>query len=196
MNLRSVGLRRALFAGGMIFAAAIVYEAQKPAPRAAAAPIAPDAIEDGWAGKPAPDFALRTLDGKVVRLSEFSGKTVLVNFWATWCAPCRVEMPWLAAFYGQYRSRGLEIVGIAMDDGDRDKVEQFVRETHVGYRIVLKDDAVASTYGGARFLPQSFFVGPDGHILAHMIGMRSKERFEADIVAALRATAREKDAGS
>ena len=182
--------RGALLGGAIIVAAVVLFEAAKPVPPLARHAAIPDAVDDGWAGKPAPDFILRTLNGRLVHLSQFRGKTALVNFWATWCAPCRVEMPWLAAFYDRYRGRGLEIVGIAMDDGDRDKVAEFARDARAGYTILLKDDAVAASYGGARFLPQSFFVGPDGRILAHMIGMRSKENFEADILAALPSGAR------
>lgn len=196
IDVRALGRRHAVFAGAIIIAAAIVFEAERTAPHGPAPALAPDALEDGWAGKPAPDFALRTLDGRLMRLSHFRGKTVLVNFWATWCAPCRVEMPWLAEFYDRYRNRNFEIVGVAMDEGDHDKVAEFARDTHVGYTILLKDGAVAASYGGARFLPQSFFVGPDGHILAHMIGMRSKESIEADIVAILKRDASTKDAGS
>ena len=187
--------RHVLFGGAIILGGLFLYEAGRPAPPSSHLQ-APDAIEDGWTSKPAPDFALRTLDGKPVRLSQFRGKTVLVNFWATWCAPCRVEMPWLAAFYDRYRGRNFEIVGIAMDDGDRDKVAEFAHDSHVGYTILLKDDAVGGSYGGARFLPQSFFVGPDGHILAHTIGMRSQQNIEADIVAALQRSVRTRDPGS
>ena len=169
----------------MLIGVVLLYESgSAPAPISSRR-SAPDALDDGWAGKPAPEFALRSLDGGVVRLSQYRGKTVLVNFWATWCAPCRVEMPWLAALYDRYRGRGIEIVGIAMDDGDRERVVKFVHETRVGYSIVLKDRAVATAYGGARFLPQSFLVAPDGRILVHMIGIRSKENLQQDIVSAL-----------
>jgi len=184
IGAQSLGRRRVLLGGTAILAALVLYEAERPVPHPTR-PSVPDEIEDGWRGRPAPDFALQTLDGRSARLSQFRGKTLLLNFWATWCAPCRVEMPWLAAFYERYRSHNFEIIGIAMDDGDRDKVAEFVRDTHVGYTILLKDESVAAAYGGARFLPQSFFIGPDGDILAHMIGMRSKENFEADILAAL-----------
>jgi peroxiredoxin len=190
---RSPSTRQVLLGTAAILGAVVLYEAAAPPPPPSV--NAPDAIEDGWTGKPAPDFALRTLGGRRVRLSQFRGKTVLVNFWATWCAPCRVEMPWLAALYDRYRGRNFEIIGVAMDDDDRDKVAEFVRETHVAYVILLKDDVVGGAYGGARFLPQSFFVGPDGRILTHTIGMRSKQNIEADIVAALQRGAR-KDAGS
>ena len=194
--MKSMSWRCALIGAAIIVAAGLVYGASRPLPSPARAKTAPDAIEDAWTGKFAPDFALRSLDGKRIRLSQFRGKTVLVNFWATWCAPCRVDMPWLADFYNRYAGRNFEIIGIAMDDGDRDKVAEFVRDTHVGYTVLLKNDDIGPAYGGARFLPQSFFVGPDGRILAHTIGIRSKDSIRADIMAAIERGARAKDTRS
>ncbi len=138
-----------------------------------------------WTGKPAPEFALHTLDGRSVTLSGFRGKVVLLNFWATWCAPCRVEMPWLVDFNNHYQRQGLEIVGVSVDDGDRDKVATFVGARHVNYTIVLKDEAVSVAYGGLRFLPQTFFIGRDGKITKWTYGVRSKEDFEENIRLAL-----------
>jgi thiol-disulfide isomerase/thioredoxin len=133
-----------------------------------------------WTGKPAPEFSLRTLDGRRFRLSSLRGKVVLLNFWATWCAPCRVEMPWLVEFSSRYRGAGLEIVGVSVDD-DGDKVAAFVQARKVDYTIVLKDDAVAGAYGGLRFLPQTFFIGRDGKVIKWTYGVRSKDDFENDI---------------
>jgi peroxiredoxin len=143
------------------------------------------AAADGWVGKAAPDFALRTLDQRIVRLADFHGKVVLLNFWATWCAPCRVEMPWLVDFQQRYRSQGLEVVGISVNDGEPDKVAEFVHAMQVNYTIALKDDAVTDAYGGVRFLPQTFFIGKDGMIIAQRYGIRSKEEFEQDVQQAL-----------
>lgn len=138
-----------------------------------------------WTGKPAPGFVLSTLDGRSVKLSDFRGKVVLLNFWATWCTPCRVEMPWLVDFYDRYRASGLEIVGVAVDDDARDKVAAFVSAKNVNYTIVLKDEHVADAYGGLRFLPQTFFIGPDGKIIKQSYGVRGKDDFENDIRQAL-----------
>src|SRR5262245_27852736 len=86
----------------------------------------------------APDFELKTLAGRKVKLSDFRGKVVVLNFWATYCGPCRVEMPWLVDLYKQYRSRGLEVVGVSMDDeGAQKQVADFVREIGVPYPILL-----------------------------------------------------------
>jgi peroxiredoxin len=140
-----------------------------------------------WAGKSAPDFVLHTLDGRKVALSDFRGRVVILNFWATWCAPCRVEMPWLVEFYRRYRDSGLEVLGVTMDDGDLDMVKRFAGDFKVDYTILLKDRAMADAYGGARYLPQTFIIGRDGIILRQLIGMRTRAAFESDIKQALRA---------
>src|SRR5438105_3752803 len=85
--------------------------------------------------KPAPQFELKTLDGRVVKLLDFRSKAVILNFWATWCAPCRVETPWLVELYHDYKGEGLEIVGISMDDGGPHLVEKFVHEMNVNYTV-------------------------------------------------------------
>ena len=165
--------------GAAILHGAGRWSAQRPAPAASAH------INDAWTGKPAPAFLLNTLDGRGVKLSDFRGKVVLLNFWATWCAPCRVEMPWLADFYSRYQGQGLEIVGVSVDDDARDRVAAFVHARNVNYTIVLKDEGVADAYGGLRFLPQSFFIGRDGNIVKQTFGVRGKEDFENDIRQAL-----------
>jgi peroxiredoxin len=140
---------------------------------------------DGWVGTQAPDFQLSALDGRSVRLSDLRGHVVLVNFWATWCAPCRVEMPWLAEFDARYRTLGLTVLGVSVDDGGRERVAAFVRERRVSYPILLKDDDIELRYGGVRFLPQTFFVGRDGKIIRRVYGIRTRADFEADIRSAL-----------
>jgi thiol-disulfide isomerase/thioredoxin len=138
-------------------------------------------------GEVAPEFALPTLNGRSARLTDYRGKVVLLNFWATWCAPCRVEMPWLAEFDGQYDKQGLQIVGINLDDPltSREKIAGFARDRGVTYPILLGNNDVADAYGGARFLPQTFFIGPDGRVLHAMYGITTKEAFEAEIKKAL-----------
>ena len=92
-------------------------------------------------GRPAPDFALPTLEGRTLSLRSFRGQVVLLNFWATWCAPCRLEMLWLTDLSRHFRRRGVKIIGVAMDDDDFDGVARFVRERHIDYTILLKDGA-------------------------------------------------------
>jgi peroxiredoxin len=133
-------------------------------------------------GKIAPDFVLRSLDGPTVKLSDFRGKPVLLNFWATWCAPCRIEMPWFVEFYKQYQSQGLEIVGVSMDDsGQETAIAEFIKERNVNYPILRGNNEVADLYGGLRFLPQTFFVDREGNIVRTSYGIKSKEEFEQGI---------------
>ena len=127
----------------------------------------------------APDFELKTVDGRAVKLSAFRGKAVVLNFWATYCGPCRVEMPWLIELYRQYQLQGLEIIGVSMDDpGEAQQVADFVREFGVNYTIVLGNHTVGDAYGGARFLPQTFFINREGRITGSATGMKSKADFE------------------
>jgi peroxiredoxin len=136
------------------------------------------AVEGGIA----PDFSLQTLDGRAVKLSDFRGKIVLLNFWATWCAPCRVEMPWLIELYKNYHSQGFEIVGVSVDDpGEQRSVERFVKEMGVNYTILLGTNPVADLYGGARLLPHTFFISRDGKITKSFIGLQDKSEIEATI---------------
>jgi peroxiredoxin len=131
------------------------------------------ATDDPWIGKVAPDFALTTLDGRIVKLSSL-----------------RVEMPDVAALGRQYQSQGLEIVGVAMDDDDRDGVAKFVRDRHIDYRILLKNSAVSDAYGGLRYLPQTFFIDRTGKILGRTYGLRTREQLETDIRRGLHARRR------
>ena len=146
---------------------------------------APQAAADEWVGRLAPNFALPQLDGRVVKLSALRGKVVLLNFWATWCAPCRLEMPWLADLSRHYRGRGLEVIGVAMDDDDREGIARFVRDRHIDYPILLKDGAVASAYGGVRFLPQTFLIGRNRKALSRAYGLSTRDAFEASIKRAI-----------
>jgi len=138
-------------------------------------------------GKRAPDFSLRTVEGKKVSLSDYKGKAVLINFWATWCAPCKIEMPWLVALRKQYATQGFEILGVSEDDADtpRTKLAKFGQEEGLNYPLLVGDDAVSRKYGGVEFLPTSYFVGRDGKIVAETAGLVSKDEVEASIKKAL-----------
>ena len=138
-------------------------------------------------GKRAPDFSLRSVEGKKVSLSDYKGKAVLINFWATWCAPCKIEMPWLVALRKQYASQGFEILGVSEDDADtpRTKLAKFGQEEGLNYPLLVGDDAVSRKYGGVEFLPTSYVVGRDGKIVAETAGLVSKDEVEASIKKAL-----------
>jgi len=127
----------------------------------------------------APDFTLQSIDGKTVRLSDYRGKVVLLNFWATWCAGCKVEMPRLAEEYRKYRAEGLEIVGVSMDDGGSDVIARFAKAKHVDYAIAKGNDAVARLYGGVRFLPQTFVIDRSGAIVKSIAGPPDERELDA-----------------
>lgn len=136
-------------------------------------------------GKMAPDFELKTLDGKTVRLSDFRGKAVLINFWATWCGPCKIEMPWFVDLQKQYGPQGLEIVGIAMDDSEDKEIADFVKEMKVNYTILKGKESVGEAYGGVVGLPTTFYVGRDGKIVDQAAGLVSRSEIEQNIKTAL-----------
>jgi thiol-disulfide isomerase/thioredoxin len=133
----------------------------------------------------APDFSLESLEGKSMRLSDFRGKAVLLNFWATWCTPCRIEMPWFVELQKQYGAQGLQIVGVAMDDASKEDIAKFAKEMGVNYPILIGKEAVGDAYGGLPGLPETFFIGRDGKIVDKIIGLESKSKIEDAIKQAL-----------
>lgn len=137
-------------------------------------------------GTPAPNFTLQTLDGKNISLSDFRGKAVLVNFWATWCGPCKIETPWLVELQNQYGSQGLQIVGVAMDDSGKDEIAQFAKDMGVNYPVLLGKEAVGDAYGGVPALPESFIVGRNGKIIDRIIGLRGRSEIEDSVKKALK----------
>jgi thiol-disulfide isomerase/thioredoxin len=134
---------------------------------------------------PAPDFSLQSLDGKTTRLSDFRGKAVLLNFWATWCGPCKIEMPWFVDLQKEYGSQGLQIVGVAMDDASKEDIAKFAKDMGVNYPILLGKEAVGDEYGGVPALPESFLIARDGKIVDKIIGLRGKAEIEDAIKKAL-----------
>jgi thiol-disulfide isomerase/thioredoxin len=136
-------------------------------------------------GELAPDFTLETLDGEPVTLSSFRGQAVMLNFWATWCGPCRVEMPWFVELQKQYGPQGLQIVGVAMDDSGKDEIAKFVKDLGVNYPILIGKESVGQQYGGVDVLPTTFFVSRDGKIVAREFGLQSRSVFVDHIKEAL-----------
>jgi thiol-disulfide isomerase/thioredoxin len=137
--------------------------------------------------KIAPDFTLESLDGTNVKLSDLRGKAVLLNFWATWCGPCKIEMPWFVELQNEYGSQGLQIVGVAMDDSGKDEIAKFAKEMGVNYPVLLGKEAVGDEYGGVPALPESFFISRDGKIVDKIIGLRGKADIEESVRKALSA---------
>jgi peroxiredoxin len=139
----------------------------------------------GLTGTLAPDFSLKSLDGQQVRLSQYRGKAVLLNFWATWCAPCKIEMPWFVDLQRQYAPQGLQVIGIAMDDSGEAVIANFAKEMAVNYPVLIGKESVGDAYGGVEFLPTTFFIDRQGKVVDRVFGLVSHSDIEDDIKKAL-----------
>lgn len=137
-------------------------------------------------GKAAPAFVLTNLEGKKVSLEDYKGRPVLVNFWATWCAPCKLEMPWFEEFRKQYASQGFEILGITDDaDAGKDVIAKAVQKAGVSYPILLTDGKIDKAYGATDYLPMSFYVDRNGVVVEETAGLGTKDEIEANIKKAI-----------
>jgi|SRR5689334_2705106 len=165
---------------------AVVYYVDKKTrlQPAAANMTSPDSAATDAAGKPAPDFAVKDLDGKDITLADYKGKVVLVNFWATWCDPCRVEIPGLIDMQNKYGSKGFTVLGIAMDDEGKSVVAPFLAKERfdvdgqklpMNYPIVIGNDNVADKFGGLFGYPTSVLISPDGKIVKRVTGIISED---------------------
>jgi thiol-disulfide isomerase/thioredoxin len=137
-------------------------------------------------GSMAPGFSLKSVpDGQTVTLASLKGKAVLVNFWATWCGPCKIEMPWLIDLQKKYGPEGLQIVGITKEDTDEKAIASFMKKMGVNYTVVVGTPAVQDLYGGIDGLPTSFFLGRSGKVVQEIIGLDSESKLEDAIKKAL-----------
>lgn len=130
---------------------------------------------------PAPGWELQDLDGKTVRLSDFKGKVVILDFWATWCPPCRAEIPGFIGLQKKYQAQGLAIVGVSVDQASSDTVKSFVQEMGMNYPVVLADTNVVAAYGGIAGLPTTFIIDRTGRIVKQHLGFTEKEEIETEI---------------
>jgi thiol-disulfide isomerase/thioredoxin len=146
--------------------------------RAASAP------KTALAGKPAPDLKFKDLEGKQVALSDLKGKVVFLNFWATWCDPCRIEIPWLIEMQAKYGPQGFTVVGVAMDDEGKSVVAPFLEKERfdvngqklpISYPILLGSDDAAEKFGGILGYPTSFLLSRDGRIIEKFQGLQSED---------------------
>jgi thiol-disulfide isomerase/thioredoxin len=128
----------------------------------------------------APDFQLTSLNGKPVTLAGSHGKVILLNFWATWCGPCRAEIPDLVALQNKYKDR-LQILGLVVDDDDQDAIKSFVADFGINYPVALASDDIRMQYGGVAALPTSFVLDTEGRVVQKHEGLRDPLLYETEI---------------
>jgi peroxiredoxin len=129
---------------------------------------------------PAPAWQLQDLDGKTVKLSDFKGKVVILDLWATWCPPCVAEIPNFVALQKQYKKQGLVVIGISLDDGPK-IVSSFVKNHGMNYVVVMGDDEVAMKYGADVGIPITLVIDPKGNVVHNYLGVADKSVLEDDI---------------
>ena len=129
----------------------------------------------------APPFAVRSLEGKTFRMADFRGRPVVLDFWATWCAPCRASMPHLDTLQQRFQSEGLVIIGLSVDESGTQAVKRFAQRLGVGFRLAMADDQVLDQYGPIRLLPTTFFINRRGEIVRRVVGQIDPETLETYI---------------
>jgi cytochrome c biogenesis protein CcmG/thiol:disulfide interchange protein DsbE len=134
---------------------------------------------------PAPALALPDDAGRTVSLADYKGKVVLLDFWATWCGPCKIEIPWFIEFQRKYKDQGFSVIGVAMDEDGWEIIRPFAEQYKMNYPILLGNDETASAFGGVEVLPTTFIIDRQGRIVATHMGLVSKSEFEDAIKALL-----------
>lgn len=129
----------------------------------------------------APPFSLKDTNGNVYSSDQLAGKPAVINFFATWCPPCREEIPGFVEVYNKHREKGFELVGISLDIDTRENLPEFLMNYKIGYRILFGDLETAQAYGGVSALPTTFFVGKDGKIKNVHVGYMDKESFDKEV---------------
>lgn len=129
----------------------------------------------------APDFNLPTADGKTLKLSDYKGKMVIIDFWATWCPPCRKGIPDLISLKKKYGSKGLEVIGVSVDQDTKPDVVPFIKSQGINYPVVYADNNVIMKYGGINAIPTTFVIDKTGKVVASYQGLYPVSTYEAHI---------------
>jgi peroxiredoxin len=132
--------------------------------------------------KQAPNFSLKDAAGNTVNLADYRGKVVLVNFWATWCGPCEVEIPWFIEFEQKYKDQGFAVLGVSMDDDGWKSVQPYVAKHKINYRVMIGSEVVSQQFGDIASLPTSFVLDRQGRIAANHVGLVEKKEYQDEIV--------------
>jgi len=147
--------------------------------------ILPCRAQQKLSGSIAPDFALTALDGKEISLRGNTGKVILLDFWATWCAPCQTEVPRFISFQNEFGKQGFQVIGISMDDTP-EPVRKFYTKFKMNYPVAMGTEKVLNSYGGVLGLPLTYLIGRDGRIVQQYDGNANLDRMEDDIKRTLR----------
>ncbi len=169
----------ALIAGITVVAVVVGDDQSKDSAGRCQRRISPD-IDRVAVGETVPNFSLPDLDGQCVRLSRFRGQPLIVNFWASWCHPCRVEFPLLEAARSRYADDGVEVLGIIHDDIESD-ARGFAEEQGAEWPLLFDEDDTVSNLFGVTQIPQTFFISPDGTLVSHVYGLTSPRDLNAEI---------------
>ena len=165
----------------VILAVGVVYFSRSGASNSASAqelPAENAAMGTPSDGKMAPNFTLTSTDGKTIKLSDYRGKVVVLDFWATWCPPCKAEIPDFIKLYSQYKGDGFQMLGISVDQGGLSVVKPFMKAYGINYPIMLADDQVVSDFGGISAIPTTFVIDKHGRVRASFVGYRPASEFE------------------
>jgi len=130
----------------------------------------------------APNFTLKDADGNPVKLTDYRGKVVLVNFWATWCGPCEVEIPWFVEFEQKYRDQGFAVLGLSMDDDGWKAVRPYIASHKINYRVMIASEVVSQQFGDIDSLPTSFVLDRQGRIATNHVGLVDKRDYQNEIL--------------
>ena len=137
------------------------------------------------APQPAPDFTLEGLDGKQVKLSDYEGQVVLLNFWATWCGPCKIEMPWFVEFQRKYKDKGFTVLAVSLDEEGWEVVKPYAEKLQPNFPILLGDEEMEDRFGGIVALPTTLIINKKGEVVGRHTGLVSKSDYESEIEALL-----------
>ena len=135
--------------------------------------------------KKAPEFVLKDAGGQVAKLSDYKGKVVLLNFWATWCEPCSIEIPWFIEFQRQYKDRDFAVLGVSLDEDGWKSVKPFAERRKLNYRVMVTTEQVDQLYGGVDSLPTTFVIDREGRVAASHVGLASKNTYRQEILTLL-----------
>ena len=134
----------------------------------------------------APSWELTDLDGKTIHSTDFKGKVVVLNFWATWCPPCRAEIPGFIALQKKYATQGLTVIGVSVDQASLKTIKSFTKKNDINYLVVQSDKKIEDAFGGIDALPTTFIIDRSGHIVKQHLGFANESEFEAEIKSLLK----------